>query len=52
LDDFGFKIVFGSKICEVAIKNVVQIKSFVDDLTKAPGTVRMKVMFLLRSAEV
>jgi hypothetical protein len=34
------------------MQNAVQIKSFVDDLNKAPGTVRMKVMFLLRSAEV
>jgi hypothetical protein len=36
----------------VAISMIGQVKSSVDDLTLERGTVRMKVVFVLRSAEV
>lgn len=32
--------------------NGCQVKSFVDDIFMKPGTVRMRVAFVLRSAEV
>jgi hypothetical protein len=35
----------------VAISMIGQVKSIVDDLTLERGTVRMKVVFVLRSAE-
>ena len=48
----GVRIAFGSTRYFTAKQNVGRVKSFVDDLTMERGTVRMKVAFVLRSAEV
>lgn len=48
----GVRIALGSILYLIAIQNDGQVKSSVDDLTKEPGTVRMRVVLVLRSAEV
>ena len=48
----GVTIAFGSIFYYNATHNYGQVKSSVDDLTEKQGTVRMRVVFVLRSAEV
>ena len=48
----GVLIAFGSILYVIAIQNDGRVKSSVDDLAKKRGTVSMRVVFVLRSAEV
>jgi hypothetical protein len=45
-------IALGSILYVTAIQNDGRVRSSVDDLAKKRGTVRMRVVFVLRSAEV